>query len=257
MLRGFAFAAIVLCWLSSSASASQVVALDTGFSPDRLGASTTIDVGFSIGTTNGAVPSPLTNFDLKLPTGVGLGETTLGTAICSPKVLEMDGPDECPSNALMGTGNASVEVPIGTATIREPVSLAIYMGPPVEGHTSMLFCAIGVSPVAAELIFPSVLLGEAGSFGAHLVTEVPLVPTLPGAPDAAVTVVHSSLGPQGIIYHKRVRGKWVTYRPIGMAVPETCPRGGFQFSAEFTFQDGSHAMASSAVPCPRRAPRGG
>jgi hypothetical protein len=236
--------------LPANTWASQTVKLKVGFSPDRLGASTTIMVGFDIGTPNGQVPSPLTDFDLSLPLGVGLGSTTLGEVICNPKALEAGGPTSCSPNSLMGSGSALVEVPIGPEIVQEPVNISIFMGPPQDNHTSMLIYADGRSPISAQLVFPGVLLPHLGPFGAHLDTAIPLTPSVPGAPDAAVVHMESSLGPSHLIYYRRVRDKTVDYRPIGMAVPKSCPRGGFPFAATFTFQDGTFARALAAVPCP-------
>jgi hypothetical protein len=79
---------------------------------------------------------------------------------------------------------------------------------------------------------------------------VPLVPSLPEAADVAVVRVRSTFGPEHLTYYKRVRGRVVPYKPRGVILPDRCPRGGFPFAATFTFQDGSHASAGTAVPCP-------
>lgn len=236
--------------LTAAASASESARLSVGFSPDKLGASTTILVGFRIDTPNKEVPSPVTNVSLRLPAGVGLGESTLGFATCTAITLETQGLEGCSPNAFMGFGSALVEVPFGPEIVDEPVRLVIIMGPPANGHTTMLFYAEGVSPVAATLVFPGVLLPDAGPFGANLDTAIPLTPSVPGSADAAVVTMHSGLGPRSLIYNKHVHGKEVHYRPQGMAVPETCPRGGFPFSATFTFQDGTTTVSTSSVPCP-------
>jgi hypothetical protein len=241
---------LVCLSLPNNGRAAETVKFGVGFSPNKLGVSTTILVRFHIGTTSGKLPSPVTNVDLRLPAGVGVGTSTLGLAICSPAVIELQGVEGCSPNSFMGFGRALVKVPIGPEIVEEPVSLTILMGPPSEGHTTMLFDAEGKSPVSATLVFPGVLLRDSWPYGAHLNTVVPLTPSVPGAPDAAVINMQSGIGPRSLIYSKHVNGKIVKYRPIGMAVPETCPKGGFPFSAIFSFQDGSTVTSSSAVPCP-------
>jgi len=250
VFRGRTLAVIsVICGcVPACAQASQTVKLNVGFSPNEVGTSTTIIFGFQIGTTSGKVPSPVTDVNLRLPVGVGLGN--LGLATCNPTALEWRGPSGCSPNALMGLGTALVEVQIGPEVIHEPVRILTFLGPPQNGHTALLFYAEGWSPVAATLVFSGVLRPDSGQFGASLNAAIPLTSSVPGAPDAAVVHVQASLGPKYLTYYRHVHGRMVGYRPEGMTIPTTCPRGGFPFAARFTFQDGTTALATSAVPCP-------
>jgi hypothetical protein len=242
---------LIFCWaFAASAQASQRVQLRVGFSPDKLGASTTIMVGFKIATASGRVPSPLTNVNIRLPAGVSLSTSTLGLDVCDPAVLEGRGLSGCSPNALMGFGSALVEVPFGPVIAHENVSIAMLMGPPANGHTTMLFYVNGLSPVYAQLVFPGVLLPDSGPFGAHLDTAIPLTPSLPGAPNAAVVYLQSSLGPRNLIYYKRIHNRRIAYRPRGVTTPTTCPHGGFPFAAIFSFEDGTTTTATSTVACP-------
>jgi hypothetical protein len=243
---------VLLGWVCVPAQAdgSQMANLTAGFSPDALGASTTIEVGFKITTLTGAVPSPLTDVDLSLPPGVGLGRATLGDAICMPQALQERGQEGCPPNSLMGFGRAMVEVPIGPEVVSDTAEISIYMAPPQGAHTTMVLYADAHSPVIAQIEFQAQLLPEGPPYGAQLDTTIPLTPTLPEAPDAAVVNMHSGLGPKGIIYHERSHGGLQSYKPIGLAVPATCPRRGFPFAATFTFEDGTTASSRTVVPCP-------
>lgn len=234
------------------AGASQTVTLHAAFSPDQLGKSTTILIHFEIGATVTLVPSPVTDIDLSLPPGMGLGTTELGITTCDPVTLLERGPKGCSRNSYLGFGSATAEVPFGPIIVSEPVGIGMFMGPAVHNHTAMLFYVNAKRPVSAQLVFPALLLQGAGSFeSAHLNTIIPLTPTLPGGLDVSVVDIRTSFGPRGLTYYKRVRGRYVGYRPIGMAVPAKCPKGGFKFSAEFHFQDGSAATASARVACPR------
>jgi hypothetical protein len=238
--------------LPTVAGASQTVKLHAAFSPNHLGKSTTILVHFEISSMGALVPSPVTDIDLSLPPGMGLGTTELGTTICDPVALLQRGPAVCSSNSYLGFGSAIAEVPFGPAVVSEPVSIDMFMGPAVNHHTAMLFYIDAKTPVAAQLVFPALLLQDAGSFeSAHLNTIVPLTPSLPGASDVSVVDIRTSFGPLGLTYYRRVKGRKVGYRPIGMAVPARCPAGGFKFVAAFHFQDGSAATASARVACPR------
>ncbi len=235
--------------LASPVDAAPAVKLKVGFSPDKPGSSTTVSVGFTIQTQAGVVPPPLTEVEFQLPAGMGLGTTDLGERICTATVLELQGVSGCPSNSYMGLGEALVEVPFGPEILHESVKLAILMAPAIEEHTTVLFLAYGVTPVAAEIIFHGELLDATGPYGAVLHALIPLTPTLPGAPDAAVVRMRSTLGPKGVTYYKTSKGERIPFHPSGMVIPKMCPPGGYPFAATFTFLDGSTASATSAVPC--------
>jgi hypothetical protein len=252
-LRVLLAAVLVCVCLPASAWASEIAKLRVRFSPDTLGGTTTILVDFELATPTGQIPSPVTDVSLRLPDGMSLGTTTLGIDACDPRRLESQGPSGCPSNALMGFGKALVAVPTGPEPVYESADISIFMVPPTNYHTTMLFYADGESPVSAQIVFPSVLFGYSqGPFAADLNTVVPLTPTWPGGPYTSLTRMHSSLGPLHLTYYKRVHGKLVHFRPEGIAIPKTCPIGGFPFAAVFSFQDGTTAAAASAVACPHR-----
>jgi hypothetical protein len=154
----------------------------------------------------------------------------------------------------MGYGTALAEIPIGPEIVHENGEIFLIRAPSQNGHIAMLFYAKGVSPVDARIVFPGLVLPAARPFGGLVRIAVPLVPSLPEAPDVAVVQVSSTIGPKHLTYYERVHGKLVAYNPQGILLPDRCPRGGFPFAAAFTFLDGSHASAHSVVPCPRSKP---
>ncbi len=244
--------------LSASALAFSRVALSTKFEPDKLGANTTIDLGFDIKTPTGETPSPLVAVDFRLPAGVVATSSTLGLATCTPSTLLEHGVRGCSPESLMGRGNALVGVPIGPAILYERISMTVLMAPLVENHTALSFYAAGTSPVIAQLVFPGLLLGDSGPFGARLETRIPPIPGLPGAPDVALVHMQASIGSKGLTYYKRVHGTTVAYVPEGYIVPPQCPAGGFPFAASLTFANGATVIATRTAPCPpRRHAHGG
>lgn len=238
--------------LSAAASghAAQVVKLHAAFSPDRLGTSTTILIGFTVSTTTGRVPSPLTQVRMSLPKGVNLGTTSLGLATCQPETLEVLGPEGCPPDSIMGLGSAISEVPFGPSVVEETARLTIVMGPATDHHTTMLFYTNAESPVYAQGVFTGQLLPDSGPFGGQLITKIPLTPTLPGGANVSVVSLHTSIGPAGLHYYRREHGRRVAYQPEGIAMPTTCPAGGFPFAASLKFEDGSSASTTNRVACP-------
>jgi hypothetical protein len=239
-------------WLALTARAAPTVKLLTSFTPERLGASTTIGFGFQITGENGQPPVALTAVDLNMPGGLNYVTTTLGLAICRPATLLDEGPGACSPNSRIGSGSAYVEVPFGEESGGETAEVQAFMGPPSHGNIVVLFYASGASPVSAQLVFPGELVPGYGSLAGALNTGVPLIPSVPGGSDVSIRTVHTTIGPGDFLYTRRVHGKIVHFRPRGVALPETCPRGGFRFSAWFDFADGSTATANSTVACPHK-----
>jgi hypothetical protein len=240
-----------LCWVSAADAVIEQATLTASFSPDRLSTSTTIGFGFHVQTAEGTAPPPMTAVDLRMPAGMNFTSTTLGLAICQPAALMAEGTSGCPVNSRIGFGTALVEVPFGTGSGHEIPELDAMMGPPSKGNLVILFYADGKEPVYAQLVFSGEVLPQFGAFGSELATTVPPVPSVPGGPDVSIVKVAATIGPSHILYVKRVHGKTVHFHPKGVSVPEHCPKGGFPFSAEFAFQDGSHTTASTTVPCPK------
>jgi hypothetical protein len=116
----------------------------------------------------------------------------------------------------------------------------------------VLFYANGLYPVYAQLSFAGEVLPDRGRYGSQLATNVPLVTSVPGGPDVSIVRVKTTIGPSHLTYYKHVHGRLVAFKPRGVSVPERCPRGGFPFAGDFTFQDGSHTSTKTVVPCPRR-----
>jgi hypothetical protein len=240
----------------ATTTGQQLVRLKVGFYPDRLGASTTIHVSFRVATSFGLPPSPLVGLRMSMPKGVNLSTTKLGIAVCRPISLEAAGAEGCSPNSVMGRGKALVEVPIGPEILHEWANITILMGPAIEHHTTLIYYADGSTPVSAQVVFTGLLLPDSGPFGGLLNMTIPLIPSLPGAPDAAVVYVRTTFGPAGLRYYKRERDKMIVYKPEGVDVPSTCPPGGFPFAAIFSFADGSDVSTTATVPCPSPAASG-
>lgn len=240
----------VIGCLPASAQAAETVALHTSFTPDRLGVSTTIGFGFTIGSTTGGLPSPLTHVSLRMPKGMNYVTTTLGLSICKPEALVAKGIAGCPPNSRLGFGSAFVEVPFGTDAGHEIPEIQALMGPPHEGNIVVLFYANGLAPVYAQIVFAGELLPGEGAFGGDLDTQIPEIKSVTNGPPVSIINVNSTIGPSHLTYYKRVHGKLVGYKPQGISLPTKCPSGGFPFSAQFTFLDGSQVIATHNVPCP-------
>lgn len=243
--------------LAGAAQGAQSVKLAATLTPERLGHGTTVGFDFRIAAPRDKVPPPLTGVELSYPGNLGFALSGLGLATCEPATLEALGSEGCPANSRMGFGTALAEIPVGPDIIREPAEVAIVRAPTKEGRLALLFYADGEAPVSAQIVFPGLLVPAPSPFGGAISIDVPLVPSLPEAPDVAVVRLSSTLGPEHLTYYKRVHGRKIAYNPRGVLLPKVCPHGGFRFAGIFRFLDGSTAAAATSVACPtRRQPAG-
>jgi hypothetical protein len=232
---------------TDDARGSQSAAIAASFAPYRLGAPTSISLGFDIRALDGRLPSALTQVDFRYPANLGLATSELGVAACDPRKLQRQGPGGCPENSIMGAGRALAEFQASPVISEETAVLALVAGPSQDGYAKLLISATGEYPVEARIVMSTLLLPG------DLRITVPLVPGVPEGPDVAVTRARVRIGGP-LIYHRRSHGRRIAYRPRGILLPRRCPRGGFRFRATFSFLDGTQALAGAVVPCPPRHP---
>ena len=246
--------ALALC-LTPTAQATQTAKLGAAFSPYRLGARTTIVFSFSIAAGSGQLPAALTDVDIEYPQNLGIVLSGLGLEVCSAAILEANGTNGCPTDSVMGGGYAIAQMRFGQQLVSEHASISIARAPDEAGHIALLLYATGPSPVDTQILSPAQLVPAEGPFGGQLNIQLPLVPSVPDAPDVAIVQMQATIGPRGILYEERVGDNVLTYTPKGILLPNACPKGGFQFAAQFTFVDGTHQMTRTAIPCPARRRR--
>ncbi len=244
--------ALLCAVIPTTADAAQSVRLDATLTPERLGHGTTIGFGFQIAAPANQVPPPLTSVEVLYSADLGISLSGLGLATCTPSTLEALGAEGCPADSRMGYGTALAEIPIGPEIAHETAHLTLLRTRTQNGHLALLFYAEGAAPISTQILLPGLLLPAPAPFGGRININVPLVPSLPGAPDVAVVKLRSTIGPKHLTYYEHLHGRWVSYHPKGILLPDNCPHGGFPFSAILTFLDGSHTSAYTTVPCPTR-----
>lgn len=232
------------------------VSLTAGFAPERLGAPTTIDFALRIATQPGSALSPLTELQVLLPRGLSIATSDLGLETCKLAALESEGIAGCPPDSLMGRGSADAEVRFGSTSVTEQALIKLFSGPVLEGHPQLLIAAEGEFPVLASILFTALVLPAPAPYGGMIQANPPLVPGLPGDPDVAVVSLSTTIGGRGITYVERVKGRTIRFHPRSVLLPPHCPRGGFLFAANLTFQDATQASARTRVPCPSSRRRG-
>jgi hypothetical protein len=248
ILLGVLLACVCLPEVSQAAPR---VALEVGFTPERLGKGTTMVFDFQIGSLTDPPSSPLTGVDLRGPGDIAYDTSTLGLASCLPEVLSTRGPGGCPNNSRVGSGAAAVDFSLGSQVLTEQATVAALVGNSEGGNVEILYYVAGESPAIAQMVLTGQLLSNLS--GSRFETSIPSVPVLPGAPDASVVNFQSTIGPRDLYYYAESHGKRVRYRPRGIVLPARCPAGGFPFSAVFSFQDGSTVAGSDTVGCPPRS----
>ncbi len=249
--------AMIAACTAGGAGAAPSVKLRAGFTPERLGRTTTVSLSIQIAPHGETVPPPLTQADLRYPAGLDVQLSGLGIDACSASTLEELGVEGCPPDSIMGHGYAVAEFSIKHKPLREAAQIAIVRTVEQDGHFALLLYIYGETAVSAQIVLPAVLLPADGPFGGLLSIQVPLVPSLPESPDVSVGEIRLVLGPPDLTYYERAQHKLIAYKPGGIGLPKRCPRGGFRFAIELGFLGGAHAGASTAVPCPIRSRRKG
>jgi hypothetical protein len=212
-----------------------------------LGAGAAVQAEYKIsGTEYGGFPPPLIGVNFYLPKGTVLH--TQGFPTCSTGTLQQIGPSGCSHASAAGpVGKVLGIVSFGEERVEETSTLESFYAP----GGGLSFFTDGHSPVSLEILSKAhyVHLGGSGGFGPELISEVPLVTTVPGAPFASVESISVKVGSA----HK-VHGKPVYYG----RVPKKCPKGGFPIKTELIFDEGGanppvpeKVTAAYKSPCPR------
>ena len=206
-----------------------------------LGAGAAEEVEWTIkGNEYGGFAAPLIGVNVVEPAGTKLHPQ--GFVTCSPTALKDTGPSACPTKSKFTiAGEANGVVSFGNERVEEKTSVQGFFAP----GGGLQFYTQGTSPVSLEFISAShVIYGTSPAID----TTVPLVETVPGAPDASVETIKVTAGSA---YKK---GKTTVYYGT---VPKKCPKAGFPLKSELTFA-GLGGLTQTTVtteykaPCPRK-----
>lgn len=256
---------VTACWAGSAASASAAHArspvrvtatFDRGA---RLGSSTAVDVTLRLDPRR-LTTAPLTEVRLAYPQDLGLVSSGLGLATCSRPASDfaqvlVSGPlfGGCPANAIMGYGEARAVVRLTQSgqVIPESATLALLSGPIERGRLGLVVYVEGQRPFGAELAFAGDVTDAAPPYGGILTVRMPVIPGIADLATVSLVELRMVIGSHAIRYLRRRGRRLVAYRPDGVELPATCPRGGFRFRAEVRFADGGRRSTSSVTPCPK------
>ena len=237
----------VLC-LPAYASATPVVTFKARAVPipgfrhtgNILGAGAALQAQYTIrGTEYGGFPPPLIGVNFYTPAGTKIHSR--GFVSCSPSALQNNGPSACPRKSRVTfAGTALGVVSLGQERVQERASIQAFFAP----GGALQFYTSGSSPVSLEFLSPSHVTSARAPYAQKFITTVPLIETVPGAPDASTLSINVKLG---AAFRK---GRRVVYYGT---MPKRCPRGGFRVKSELLFA-GLGGLAPQTVPVTYRAP---
>jgi hypothetical protein len=173
--------------------------------------------------------SPVFNTVVNLPKGTKLGYKDFPT--CNPANLERSGVRGCSKKSQVGKGTLTAD---GRPVVEAPVQGTVT----AFNGTNRRY----LLHVIPELSSPLVLVGKLS--GSKLTIPVPAVPTLPGQPNATLTKFQVNTGGT-VTKRKRGKRKKINY----LQNPSRCPRGGFEWKFDFTYENGEKLSPIDKVPC--------
>jgi hypothetical protein len=212
-----------------------------------LGAGASVKFEWTIkGAEYGGFPAPLVGVNTYFPAGTKINPT--GFVTCNPTTLKNIGAKGCPSKSKLTTaGEAHGFVTFGTERVPERVTIQGFFAP----GGALQFLTQGTTPASFEFISSAHKTSAGAPYGPKYVTEVPLVETVPGAPDASTESINVTAGSA---YKKN--GKAVYYGTM----PKKCPKGGYSLKSELIFANlaalpvraaGEVVTSTYKAPCPR------
>jgi len=248
---------VLLAVLTGAAAAAPTVKLKAEAVPipgfkhtgNILGAGAAVKAEYRIeGTEYGGFPPPLIGVTFYLPQGTRLHPS--GFPTCARSNLEPSGrgPSACTRGSAAGpVGKVLGIVAFGKERVPEEATLESFYAP----GGGLEFFTAGHSPVSLEILSSGhyVNLGGRGGFGPKLIAQVPLVETVPGAPDASVQRISVKVGSA-----MRRHGKTIYYGTL----PTKCTKSkGLLVKSELTFAGlgglpQQTVTASYKAPCPRK-----
>lgn len=251
--RGLLAAAVAcVCLIVAAAAwAAQTLEVTASFSPDKLGAPTNVHGTATIGSTSGPLPSPIAEATVMGP--AGLKVDTKGVGVCDPVKLEQTlETSVCPRDSKAGFGGGVGAYEIAGQVNEEPFTLNFYRGPNENGHLVILTYLNAVSPVSVQLVLKAQVVPEPKPYGLGFTFKVPPIESLPGASNATAKSIYITLGAPNAAYYEKVGGKRKLVHVKGIIVPKTCPKGGFPYETQFTFEDGTTNTVKQTIPCPHK-----
>jgi hypothetical protein len=243
-LAGLAVIATAAVAGEVTSPSGQIQTLDVRHSPTKASTKkrkrgVRVTVTLSLRKADGSKASPTTRAVVRLPKGIGLNYRAFPA--CDQRKLQANGPRGCPRRSKVGTGSLRADArPVVPTEVAGKVTA--FNG---KRRTYLLYV---VPEISSPLVIPGKLKGSNRS--PRLDFQVPLVPTLPGQPNATLTYFEVKTAAK-IKKRKRVRGKRrrVTVNYIENA--RRCTKSGWSWQIDFTYENGESLSPTDGVRCRR------
>jgi hypothetical protein len=233
---GLAFALAGLVALTAAAIADQagpsptgqIQTLDASHSPNKASkkkkkVGTKVKITLNLKKQDGTQPSPTIDSVVTLPKGMGLNYSKF--VQCDRAKLEANGPSGCPSKSKVGSGKLVAGAEPVIASVQGTVTA--FNG---KNKTYLLYV---VPEISSPLVIPGKLKGNVLDF------DVPLVPTLPGQPNATLTFFEVSTG------GKTKKGK----KKFNYLENPTKCSGGYKWKIAFKYENGESLTPEDTATC--------
>jgi hypothetical protein len=239
-MRKFVGLAIALVALVSVAAAAiageagpsptgQTQGLEASHSPNKASkkkkkVGTKAKITLNLKKQDGTQPSPTVDAVVTLPKGMGLNYRRF--VACDKAKLEANGPSGCPRKSKIGSGKLIAGA--------EPVIASVQGTVTAFNGKSKTYLLYVVPEISSPLVIPGKLKGSVLDF------DVPLVPTLPGQPNATLTFFEVTTG------GKTKKGK-KSYNYLEN--PTKCPSGGYPWKIAFKYENGEALTPTDNATC--------
>jgi hypothetical protein len=232
-----AFAAVAIAGQAGPSPSGQLQTLEASHSPAKKSkktkkVGTKVKITLTLKKADGTKPSPTTDAVVTLPKGMGLHYKDFPQ--CSQSALEKSGPKACPKGSKVGSGRLEADASPVIAKVGGTVTA-------FNGKNKSYLLYI-VPEISSPLVIPGKLKP-----GNVLDFDVPLVPTLPGQPNATLTFFEVTTGAT-IKKTKKIKGKKKKVKINYLENPTKCS-GGYPWKIAFKYENGESLAPTDSASC--------
>jgi hypothetical protein len=229
LLGVVALTAVAIAGEAGPSPTGQTQGLEVSHSPNKASkkkkkVGTKAKVTLNLKKTDGTQPSPTVDAVVTLPKGMGLHYDKF--VQCDKAKLEANGPSGCPKKAKVGSGKLTAGA--------EPVIPSVQGTVTAFNGKNKTYLLYVVPEISSPLVIPGKLKGRVLDF------DVPLVPTLPGQPNATLTFFEVTTGGKA----KKGKKKF-NY----LENPTKCPSGGWLWKIAFKYENGESLTPEDSAAC--------
>lgn len=225
-----AVTAVAIAGEAGPSPSGQTQGLEASHSPNKASkkkkkVGTKAKITLNLKKQDGTQPSPTIDAVVTLPKGMGLNYTKF--VACDKAKLEANGPSGCPSKSKIGSGKLTAGA--------EPVIPSVQGTVTAFNGKNKTYLLYVVPEISSPLVIPGKLKGKS-----VLDFDVPLVPTLPGQPNATLTFFEVTTGGKA----KKGKKKF-NY----LENPTKCPSGGWLWKIAFKYENGESLTPEDSATC--------